>query len=343
MDMVDFIVGYEEFKVRYFDAANNFNIVADFWNTYNPNPRLLITNRQYLALRDRLFGLLKACKRIDADSFSKIHKGHPFYFIGISSFLLRDFEIAIYFFDAAVSEELKFGTHPIDNPSPSTRFLMLDGDSKEQAAQKLTQDAQEKVERIITYYENEVLKDPSIQCLTLNDLRNKFILYALVSNKKPGLRTLLTAFITYCIEWDFRNEFFDYEIGKGSSEPFFLHLFRGCVLFESLLKLNPFKTPGGNSLYNFIDDLRGELKVRPINGKGKGRVYSLKDLYDELQNYDKSISRAIQVTYIARNTLGHDLGWNLEINKNQYQDLYFIIACSCLHAIACLWRGDRLP
>jgi len=41
------------------------------------------------------------------------------------------------------------------------------------------------------------------------------------------------------IEWDYRSTLIELRPGDGTAEPFFIHLFRGCVLFESLLKANP--------------------------------------------------------------------------------------------------------
>ena len=81
--------------------------------------------------------------------------------------------------------------------------------------------------------------------------------------------------------------------------------------------------------------IKEKLEINHIQGKSEG--FSLKDLFDELQRYNKTISKAVKITYIARNTLGHTLGWNESISQSQYQDLYFIIASSCLHVIACLW------
>ena len=337
MNISDIVIGYEEFKSQYLATANGSYSAIDFWNTYNENPRDLINNRQYLFLRDRLFGLLRACERIDATAFTKIPKGHPYYFIGIASYLLADYQTAIYFFDAAVTEDLKSGADPIKNPTPATRFLMLDGESDKQAAKKLIQYAQTKVERALKYYVNDITKDASIRSLTVDDLRNDFIYFALTSSDRPGLRTLVTAFITFCIEWDFRNEHFDYGVGKGTVEPFFLHLFRGCVLFESLLKLNPHQQPVGNSLIPKINSLRSLLKTDHIQGKD----FVLSDVFNEMQKYHKSISEAVKITAIARNTIGHDLGWNLNITQDQYRELYLIIAASCLHAIACLWKPSN--
>ena len=337
MNIADFVIGYEEFKARYLEAANNVESATGFWNTYNNDPIGLLRNRQFLLLRDRLFGLLRACKRIDADAFTKIHKGHPYYFIGIASYLLDDYQTAIYFFDAAVTEDVNGGADPIDNPTPGTRFLMLEGEANYQAAKELTKFAQTKVERALEHYA-KITKNPEVSDLTLDDLRKDFIYYALKATDKPGLRTLVTSFITYCIEWDFRNEHFEYEVKKGTSEPFFLHLFRGCILFESLLKLNPVVSPTSKTLGGILQEAQiiSKLKINPIQGKKDGFV--LEDMFDKLQRNDNSIDLAMQISYMARNTLGHSLGWNANISQSQYRELYLIIAASCLHVIACLWR-----
>ena len=333
MNIADFVIGYEEFKARYLETANNTDNVTRFWNDYNENPHGLIHARQFLLLRDRMFGLLEACKRIDADAFKNIHKGHPFYFIGITSYLLGDFQTGIYFFDAALTEDLKVGAEPKNKPKPSTRFLMLEGDFVGQAAQELVKETQMKVERVLKYYNDELSKDSSIPEFTIEDLRNHFIYPALISNDQ-GLRTLVTTFITYFIEWDSRNKYFALNVGQGTSEPFFLHLFRGCVLFESLLTRNPEKAPKGKTLIMKINDLRdGYLKLNHIQGKD----FSLDDVYAELLANEKSIFAAVKITAMARNTIGHDLGWNEHIDREQYQKLYFKVAASCLHTIACLW------
>jgi len=80
MHIFDLVVEFEEFKAQYLEAANNFDKVTRFWNTFNPDPIGLLNNRQFLHLRDRLFELLRVCKGIDSVAFSKIHKGHPHYF-----------------------------------------------------------------------------------------------------------------------------------------------------------------------------------------------------------------------------------------------------------------------
>ncbi len=328
----------ENFKADYLLAANDINLVTKFWNTYNNNPLEKIKNGQHWLVRDYFFNLLMECKTIDANAFMKIHKGHPFYFIGITSFLMEDFQTAVYFFDASMTEDFNDGADPKDRAKPSTRFLMMEGEIEGHAAQPLAAVAKAQVERAITHY--LAITSGQILKFGIEEVRNNFIYCSIATKDKPGLRTLATAFISYFIEWDFRNRHFEYGVKQGTSEPFFSHLFRGCVLFESLLKHNPSIPTNENALNGMLNqkDVRTALNTSPIQGKGSGNVFTLADVFDELQRPANSIDQAIKITYLTRNTLGHNLGWDSNINQEQYQKLYFVIAAACLHVIACLWN-----
>ncbi len=330
MDIADSIFRGEGFKVLYQAAAQDIQLVTDFWNHYNRHPDQLLNTGQAVVLREKMFGLLRACKQIDPVAFTKIHKGHPYYFIAIASYLMHDYQTAVYFFDASVSEDIdKAKADPLNDKKPSTHFLMLEGDEPNQAAQELTKQAQHIVEAGIGFYWRLV----SNSHLNLQDLRKDFIAPVLTSNN-PQLRTLVTSLITFCLEWNFRKQFFDYGIPPGSQEPFFTHLFRGCLLFESLLKHNRTLLPQGSTLGNILQELSPNLGI-----EFKAKNASWGDVLSNLSSIAQplSISSAINITYMTRNTLGHDLGWEDRINQEQYTQLYKIILAACLHVIACLW------
>ncbi len=329
-----------EFKTDFLEASNNIDKVTRFWNKYNYKPFDLLNIGHHWQLRERVFSLLRTCKEIDSAAFARIHKGNPYYFIGISSYLLDDFQTAVYFFDASVTEDMNAGADPIDNPKPSTHFLMLEGEASNQSAKKLTEFVQAKVERALNYYQVNVIKSDVVSPLTIDKLRKDFIYRALTTKNRPGLRTLVTAFITFCIEWDFRKDHFEYGVGNGTSEPFFSHLFRGCILFESLLMHNPVNMPVGKNLGSVLTEkaIKEKLGIGEIKGKGGGEIFVLDDVFEELIKYDESIHETIKITYMARNTFGHNLGWDSNIGHDQYQKLYFIIVSACLHVIACLWK-----
>jgi len=134
------------------NAANDINLVTDFWQPLT-SPYVELFNYGMFALsRNRLLTLLHNCKSLDQESYVDIHKGNPFYFIGIASFLINDFETAVYFMDAAVTEDLNIGAHPTSNPRASTRFLTLEGEKNDQFAKGLTKIAEIKVQRAINFY-----------------------------------------------------------------------------------------------------------------------------------------------------------------------------------------------
>ena len=330
------------FLDRYLDAANDYEKVTAFWNRYNPNPLDLLNSGQHWILRTRLFELMDFCKKLNGEAFNKIHKGHPYYFIGISSFLLSDFQTALYFFDAAFTEDANFDADPRGTAKPSILFLMMDDEVEGQAARSLAALAKAQVKRAIDYYLRCTLSSGEKLTLGIEEIRNDFIYPCLTTKDKPGLRTLATACISYFIEWDFRNQHFEYGVKQGTSEPFFSHLFQGCVLFESLLKHNPDFSSHGINLGQILKD-QEILKRLMIDSIDNGK-YELDDVYKKLNgNIDTlAIDKAIQITYMTRNTLGHSLGWDDKINQEQYQKLYFVIATACLHVIACLWHKEGL-
>lgn len=350
MDITNNLFDSKEFKTHYTESANNPDNATKFWNTCNKTnkiiPNDIIRDGQYSQLRDWFLGLLRVCKQIDSESFKTIHKGHPYYFIGITSYLLHDYRTAIYFFDAAVQEDLNAGAEPKTNPKPSTHFLMLEGGAERQAGKKITEYTETKVQRALDYYNaisGKVKKEP----LTLDNLRENFIYYSLVNKNQSGLRTLVTSFIVFCVEWDYRNEHFELEIAeKTSSAPFFLHIFEGCLLFESLLRNKPEPKPSGNTLDSLLnnEDIKTKLNLdfrelkEKINKPNQSNSYTIEDLTDYINGYDNSIEKALHITYVARNVLGHNLGWDKNIKQNEYQTLCFIILSSCLYTIDCLWN-----
>jgi hypothetical protein len=293
----------------------------------------LIRAGNYSQAERLLLELLHKCKNIDSSSFLKIHKGNPYYFLGISFYLMNNFETATFFMDSSVSEDLRFGADAIENPTPSTHFLALEGDKKGQAAKQLTEYAESKVQRSLALYNSMPDRQPSISDLTITTLRDKFLFPALSTKTPPGWRTLATAFISFFIEWDFRNEFFDIRPGIGTSEPFYLHLFKGCVLFESFLKENPSKKSTGRNLSKVLGDLFVDLGL-----SSKPKISdTFKNILKEIPKADNRLETAICFTGKTRNTIGHKLSWDEHINQLEYQRLFGMISSSCLHAIACLY------
>jgi hypothetical protein len=301
---------------------NSFKYVQDLWEGHHSH-----------ALESGM-SLLNQCVKTDAALYEQIHKGTVFYWLGMAAFLVHDYETAVYFFDAAVSEDIRAGRDPIHDPSPSFRFILIEGDRQDQAAEALVMETQNRVEDCIDDY-NALSGHCSVsRNLDLNDVREKFLKVALSSGREAW-RSLATTFISFFLEWDYRSRLIGIRVGVGTSEPFYLHLFKGCVLFESLLKANPKNRPPGQMLGQVLNHLSSDLGIPPNLGIGGATFPSV--VYD-ISSADDEIKTAVKFTGRIRNTVGHDLGWNTELDRSQYDKLASMIASACLHCIACLYR-----
>jgi len=279
--------------------------------------------------------LLNKCRAIDEEAFARIHKGSAYYWIGIAAFMMQEHELAAFFFDAATSEDLRAGADPIDNSTPSLRYILVEGEAPEQAARQLVLVNQARIEELIKNYNERTGKHPlRVPDLTMEELRRRFLRPA-ISPGNENLRSLATTLISFCTSWDFRNMLFDIRPIRGTAEPFFLHLFKGCVLFESLLKANLTNPPRLEStLGNAIHHLHNELGV-PLNMNFGNTIFPA--VIADLAGADNSIQTAISFTGRIRNTLGHNLGWDVALDKIQYHQLFRMVSSSCFHAIACLY------
>jgi hypothetical protein len=302
-----------------------------FWGSFNFNESLSTQN--YSDAFHLLLGALHKCQSLDSQAYNDIHKGTPFYWLGTVSFILHNFESASFFFDAAVSEDLRLGALPTNNLTPALLFITLQGEQPNQAAQELVRLAQAKTQRMLDIY-NSLNGRVTTSDFTLEDLRQKFLIPSLLPNH-IGWRTLTTTFISFILEWDYLNEFFDLRPLEGTDEPFYLLLYKGCVLFESLLKANPsHKVSPQGTLGPAMQALSTPLHIPPNITLGNN---SFADILNEVPNADNSIQIAITFTGKVRNTVAHNLGWAASLDKIKYFQLYSMIASSCFHAIACLY------
>ena len=172
--------------------------------------------------------------------------------------------------------------------------------------------------------------------MTVDDVREHFLKHVLKQGK-PHLRTLTTTLVSFFVEWDHRLKMVDLR-KAGSREAFFTHLFRGCLLFESLLKENPRKRPSQATLGQILRGnrfIRNQLGVpRSIHTGSRGLETIVQSLKPK-----QSMTEAIQCTAQTRNTLGHNLVWlTTSLDAKRYDLLANNIAASCLHAISRLYR-----
>lgn len=307
-------------------ATGNTALAHDFFAQFDYN--IYLNNRQFLQVHDRTIPLLQKLKHLDPDAYTRIHKGVPFYFTAISSFFLHNYAEAVYFFDAAVSEDLQ------NDPgarTPAIMFLEMDGDPANQAARQLTQIAGEKLQAFIDQYN---LMPAAIQT-SVPEIRANFLSRA-VGNRQEW-RTLATSLISFLLEWEYLAVLQSIRVVDGTSEPFFTHLFKGCVLFESLLKANPNESVSEGQLGNI---LRGNVEIRNRLGITRninttGPAFS--DVLADLPTAVNSIESDLEITARLRNTIGHNIGWTSMMTSDEYVQLVGKIMKSVLHTISGLY------
>lgn len=292
----------------------------------------LVPARQPAFACTEVLRVLQECREADPEAFRKIHKGGPYYWLGMSSFLMRDFESAVFYMDAAVAEDLRRDEQATD--TPAVLFLMLRGDHPSQAAKDLVGMTQALIEQHISTYLKYEGRDPQVPPLSLQDLREYFLLRA-IQPENRRMRSVATALISFMLETVHRKAQLDSIPDPTSFDPFILHLFKGGLILESLIKLNPKKTPRGNILSQVLPHVSADL------GIPAGLNISANELQDVVRQVDSAswtLENAFQIAGRTRNTTGHSLGWEVSFTFNQYGAIVQNLAVSCLHTISALYR-----
>lgn len=247
-----------------------------------------------------------------------------------SAFHAHDYQTAAFFFDAAMSEDFEY--HPGRKDGPAQLFMVLDDTNQKQAARDIVALIVGKLDRAVADYVRRENGN-----LTTNDVRKRFLRYVLEQNK-PRLRSLTTTLLSFLAEWDYRLRTIDLSHLVGSREPFFTHLLRGCLLFESLIKENP---------KEIVLQKRSKLETvlnqcAILQALGIEKVCTSKSEFDQILRSlksDEPLQAAIQCTLDVRNRLAHRLGLEgKSLDRENYELLANNIAASCLHVIACLYR-----
>jgi hypothetical protein len=284
--------------------------------------------RHYPEFVDHMLGWL-AAQQTDPAEYEKLHKGTPFYYLGMAAFLSHDYQSATFFFDAAASEDFKVpNVRPEDQPAHL--FMCLNPDNSNQAALEIVRLIVQKLNRVIGNYNH---RDDATE-LSIDIVRDYF-LRPQMQHPERHHRTLVTTFISFLAEWHHRSRMID--LGDaGSKEPFFTHLLRGCLLFESLLKENP-KVPVTSKTSDLEALLRRLGKHLGVKGPISTSCADFDGLVCSLREREP-LSSAILSTAKTRNMLSHNVVWISDSLSGQTYDLLAKnIVSSCLHAIATLY------
>jgi hypothetical protein len=295
------------------------------WQSY----RGAVNDQQYSVAIDRGLDLFESYRSASPTTFSTEHKGSPMYVLGYAAYASRNYSSASLFFDAAVAEDLrKFGAGA---DKPALLFMRLEDKDQEVLASQIVRDIIQVAEELIANY----VARPGHVMVTLGEVRTHF-LKPLIASPDVHKRALITAFISFMAEWKCNARLIDL-IENGSREPFFLHLFRGCLLFESLLKeCGRRPNPNRAVLSQMWKLYEAELGISGITINQSSDDIDLKI---RGASSGSSLFEAMQITAQVRNTFGHNIVWEVPaLDAQTYNVLVENIASACLHAISTLYR-----
>lgn len=259
--------------------------------------------------------LLAQIRRVLPKRYPIMHKGTPFYLMGWLAYEMRNFEKGVFYMDAALSEDTK------NDPSgwtdaPAAAFIFLNDHHPKAVANGITFQARNEIDSHLTRFSSE-----SGLGLDIGTLVDKFFR---PHARDAAYRSIITSLLTFLLE----GKDLQLQIGLrshhgGSLEPFLTHLFKGGLIFESLLKRK--YGASGNTLGPYLNAGKADLSLssKPLY-KEMSTPIKLEDIPAFLQNWSGKDfhERAIAIAYAVRNTTGHDLGWQDIFTEDLYKVLF---------------------
>jgi hypothetical protein len=165
--------------------------------------------------------------------------------------------------------------------------------------------------------------------------------------KEAEYRSIIPALYLYIYESEQRLLQLKIRSDRGGTiEPFVLHLLKGCLIFESLLKLI-YSSRSPSTLADILNDafIRDDLNYcknpKTINkdliGHIAGVRNTLQDIIVHLLPYLEKKSYVsdqwITLSYALRNVTTHNLSWPDKFNLENYEKLYKSVLFSIFYLI----------
>lgn len=257
--------------------------------------------------------LLNSLLAHDLPKYQAVHKGTPFYIMAWLAFDLKNYEKALYYIDAAISEDVKNSRADWFN-LPASNFLTLQNTEVQVARRTI-----EIIHATLTAELSRFNTISGLNPIDINAFISRFVSPLLRDTPK---RTIISAFYVFLLEHSERQKELQMRsLGGGSIAPFILHLFSGALIFESTLK-NLFPTKDNGTPTQTLGDVFYTSTFQRIYPSGiSTSAHSLADILAGAT--DNSLLTAFTTTAKIRNTTGHNLVWDDTFaSPSQYQLLF---------------------
>ncbi|MFH0957843.1 MAG: hypothetical protein V1897_03985, partial [Pseudomonadota bacterium] len=269
-----------------------------FFSTFGPGNLLHATDRPFERFRD-YEDLLQLLHSRNPQKYEQVHKGTPFFFLAWLAFDLRNYEKALYYLDAAISEDVRnAGANWTDRPGALFLRLTTDPHVAERVIRQIRQ--------LLSVHIDRFNVISGLAPLSIDVFIDRFVVRLM---QTASTRTVISALYVFLLEAAERLiELRLKSIQGGSLGPVIAHLFSAGLVFESLLKYlyptknngDPVKTLGQVFQTNaFISDFGTGIQTS---------ADSLQDILDAAT--DNSLLTAFCTASKLRNTTGHNLVWD---------------------------------
>ena len=295
-------------------ALNHFDAIeieqADsFFSTFGPGNLINATDRPHERFNDyeTLLSLLRERNR---QKYEQVHKGTPFFFLAWLAFDLRNYEKALYYLDAAISEDVKNAGQRWIN-LPGALFLKLT--TQRHVAERVI----EQIRTLLVEQLNRFNSISNLSTISLDGFIDKFITRLM---QDSSTRTIISALYIFLFEYKERQTELCLRSTEGSSlGPIIAHLFSGGLIFESLLK-NLYPTEDNGDRIKTLGKIYQTTAFQSDFGSGvQTSADTLQEILDAVN--DNSLLTAFCTTSRIRNTTGHNLVWDNIFNSSQNYEI----------------------
>lgn len=284
----------------------------NFFELYGPGNTPFVTDRPYERFEDYEL-LLETLQGDDRLKYEKIHKGTPFYFLAWTAFDLKNYEKAVFYMDAAISEDMRKNPQGwLNNPASQFLTLNVQGD---QTAIRITKHLTDKISTELSRFN----KISSLPPLSIKFFVEKFV-KELAKDKKH--HSIITAFYSFILEFEDREKELSLRSTAGGSiEPTLTYLFKGGLIFESLLKyLYPKKDNGIDECKTLGNIFNTKTFRADFNVAIQTSANTLQEIVNNIKD---DLQSAFNTTSKIRNTAGHNLVWDDVFNSStNFKGLY---------------------
>lgn len=299
-----------------------------FFSLFAPGNTIFFAERPFERFSD-YEELLWRLREADAVKYRQIHKGIPFYFMSWLAFDLRNYEKALFYIDAGISEDVRKNPEGWQE-NPGARFLLLD--QRDQAAARTVLAVRTLLERELDRF-NQTSNLPTLQ---VEGSWRTFVGKLMADSSQ---RTIVSALYVFLLEFEDRVRELTLREGStgGSNQPFTVHLFTGGLLFESLLKLcYPQNDRGGRN--RTLGDVLWTTEFQrdfALTTAPASSARTLEEIHDAIQGGTTTVQAAFSTAAKLRNTTGHNLVWDDIFDTPQkYIDLFQAAIKAILFVIA---------